>query len=317
MIKHASPAAIIDAASLLRQGKIVAFPTETVFGMGADATNSLAVSALFHLKNRPIGKPFSIMPPDLATAEQIAVFDERALTLAHTIWPGPLSMVLPLRDIHGLCPEASGKDGTISLRIPKHPVALALLKETGRPLTVPSANSSGQLSTTNAGDVAKDFGDALPVILADGTRILGLESTIIDLTVTPAKIIRLGALTIEEIESLIGPVEFDATPVASVTLRTPLRLDAIDVKQGEAFLGFGNTGFIGVEGVGFAKDMPHHLWRNLSVNGDLHEAATNLYTMLHELDQSGATRIAVMRIPNAGLGMTINDRLARITLRKE
>ncbi len=318
MIKSASAATIKEAALLLQKGQIVAFPTETVFGMGADATNADAVSALYTLKNRPSDKPFSIMVPDVESAQKLAKFDERALTLAHTLWPGPLSMILPLRTNHSLSPLASGKEGSISIRIPKHPVTLALLKETGLPLAVPSANSSGQLSTTSAGDVAQDFGDKLPFILADTTRILGLESTIIDLTVTPAMVVRLGALTLEEIESLIGPVTFtQADPIPSVSIQTPLRLKAVDVKEGEAFLGFGNINYIGAHTIGFARDMPHHLWRNLSANGDLHEAAANLYTMLHQLDQSGAHSIAVMSIPNTGLGMTINDRLARITLRKE
>jgi L-threonylcarbamoyladenylate synthase len=313
MIKQATPDNILEATHLLQKGELVAFPTETVFGLGADATSDQAVEKLYAVKNRPRDKAFAIMVHDLEQARSLAVFDERALTLAQVYWPGPLSMVLPIKENSGLSKTALAGNDTISLRMPKHRIALDLLKACNTPLAVPSANSSGHLSATTALDVARDLGDKVGLILADATPVIGIESTIIDLTRTPAVILRLGAVSAEEIANLIGEVIIaDTSQNTSIRLKTELRLKAVDVKPGEAFLGFGNVNYIGVQGIGFIKDMPENLWRNLSPQGDLHEAAACLYTMLQALDEAGAERIAVQSIPEEGLGQVINDRLRRI-----
>lgn len=312
MIKQATPQNIRHAASLLQRGEIVAFPTETVFGMGADAANESAVEKLFAAKNRPRDKALSVMVHDIAAAEKLALFDQRALTLAHTLWPGPLSLVLPRRPGNGISEIVTAGQETISLRLPRHPVALALLKEAGCPIAAPSANPSGNLSTTTALEVARHLGDAVPLILADAAPVIGIESTLLDLTRLPAVILRPGAIALEEISGLIGDVVYAENTAPGLTLKTPLRLRAIDVGPGEAFLGFGKVTYIGVQGVGFVRDMPEELYRNLSPDGDLHEAAAHLYKMLQELDECGATAIAIMNIPNQGLGQAINARLAQV-----
>lgn len=311
MIKQATDQEIAAAAEVLRQGGLVAFPTETVFGLGADATSDTAVEKVFAVKRRDRSSALAVMVQGIEHAKELAQLDARALTLMHALWPGPVSIVLPCKPDHPISAVALAGQETISLRMPKHPVALRLLQEFGGFIAAPSANPSGSLSTTTALDVARDLGDAVPVVLADATPLIGLESTIVDLTGAQAKILRHGAITQGEIEALIGPVQGPDKSDKPLKLNTALRLDAVDVKAGEAFLGFGNLQFIGVEGVGFVRDMPSDLWRNLSPEGDLHQAATNLYTMLQELDRIGATRIAVMRLPETGLGVTINDRLRR------
>lgn len=317
MIVQATPEKIALAAALLQQGELVAFPTETVFGLGANALADEAVKHLYAVKNRPLDKPFAIMVSGVEQAAQIARPDHRALSIMHAFWPGPISVVLPYQpqDAMHLAVSALAGSANVSLRMPSHPVALALLREVGMPLAVPSANPSGHLSAVNAGDVARGFGSEVAMILADATKILGMESTILDLTSDTAKILRLGAITQEEIEAVIGPVEIAQSSVEATAkpyhLKTPLRLNAVDVKQGEAFLGFGNLNYIGVENIGFVRDMPDTHWRNLSAEGDLNRAAANLYRMLGELDEIGASRIAVMPVPNTGIGITINDRLKR------
>ena len=317
MIFQATPQNIAQAAALLQQGKLVAFPTETVFGLGGAAFSDAAVQDIYRVKGRDFTNPLAIMVSSMEQAEQIAVLDSRACSLMQAFWPGPVSIVVPCRkdaekpvSAHALAGLAN-----VSLRMPSHPVALGLLREAGIPLAVPSANRSGKLSPTRALDVAQDIGNDVAMILADATKILGLESTIVDLGGAQAKILRLGAITQQEIETVIGAVEVVASPVKATgkafDLKTPLRLNAVDVKAGEAFLGFGSLNYIGVEGTGFVRDMPDTHWRNLSPEGDLHQAAANLYRMLAELDAAGAQRIAVMRVPDTGLGVTINDRLRR------
>lgn len=314
MIKQATPDYISIAAELLRIGELVAFPTDTVYGLGADATNDEAVRKIYALKNRSADKAIGLLVPSISHAREFALFDERAATLAHALWPGALSIVLPVKENCGVSPTALAGKKTVSLRMPNHPVILDLLHALDRPIAAPSANPSGQLSTTTALDVARDLQDAVPVILAGGPKLIGIESTIIDLTQEQAVILRLGVVSVETIENLIGPVTLLDNDAAVISLQTPLRLHAVDVKAGEAFLGFGNTNFIGVEGIGFVRDMPEALSRNLSPEGDLHIAARYLYPMLQELDDAGATSIAVMNIPDQGLGAAINDRLRRMAL---
>lgn len=313
MIKQATPDYLDIAAELLRVGQTVAFPTDTVYGLGADAANDDAVKQVYAIKNRPLDKAIGLLVPSIAHAEAVAVFDNRAATLAHAFWPGGLSLVLPVREDACISPTALAGNTTVSVRMPNHPVALNLLQRFDKPIAAPSANPSGQLTTTTALDVARDLQDHVPVILAGGnTPLIGIESTIIDLTGEQAIILRQGAISSELIEALIGPVIIQDSDAPSFTLKTKLRLGAVDVKQGEAFLGFGRLNYIGAEGVGFVHDMPEGHWRNLSPEGDLHVAARHLYPMLHELDQLGASQIAVMSIPESGLGQAINDRLRRI-----
>ena len=312
MIKQATPDNISQAVKILQTSGLVAFPTDTVYGVGADAFNDEAVRKIYDLKNRGLDKPLGILVHSIDQAKEIAQFDDRAQTLAQIMWPGALSLVLPVNEAAGMSATALAGQKTVSVRMPNHPVILELLKKFGKPIAAPSANPSGQLSAVTALDVARDLGDGVPVILADGTKLIGIESTIIDLTKPQAVVLRQGAMSIEAIEELIGRVTVQDSTHSALVLKTPIRLKAIDVKDGEAFLGFGNPAYIGVEKIGFVKDMPGHLWRNLSPEGDLHAAARHLYQMLQELDNAGATCIAVMNIPEQGLGVAINDRLARI-----
>lgn len=320
MIHQATPEAIAKAAALLQQGELVAFPTETVYGLGADATSAKAISDIYTLKNRPSFNPLIVHVPDLAAARAIAQFDTRAEALAQLFWPGPLTFVLPLQPDHSLADITTAGLSTVAVRVPSHPVARTLLEQTGKPIAAPSANVSGTVSPTSALHVAQSFGDAAPYILAAGSSTVGLESTILDLSGPEPILLRPGTISKEQIEDVIGPVKDRATDAAinapGQTARhyataTPLRLNAVDVKDNEALLAFGSVKFMGVAGTGFVKDMPAHLYRNLSPEGDLAEAASNLFRYLRELDHSGASSIAVMQIPMDGIGLAINDRLRR------
>ena len=301
------PQDIADAAALLRAGRLVAFPTETVYGLGADAKNADAVLSIYETKGRPRFNPLIVHVPDLAAAEQLALFSPLARKLAETFWPGPLSLVLPLRPGHGLADITTAGLDSVALRVPDHPLALALLRATERPLAAPSANPSGRLSPTRAEQVRRGFAGAVPV-LDGGPCKAGVESTI--LTVDGEKLVQLraGALSRAEIERAMSvPVEQAAkgaaiaAPGMLLSHYAPnagLRLDT-EPRRGEAWLAFGPA--VPFDGIA----------RNLSESGDLHEAARNLFAMLHELDAAGVTTIAVSPIPETGLGEAINDRLNR------
>ncbi len=326
MFLQPTPDAITRAAALIQSGELVVFPTETVYGLGADATSQEAVAKIYALKNRPSYNPLIVHVDSLAMCEALCVFDDRAQTLAETLWPGPLTLVLPVRAGNGLAANVTAGLSTVAVRMPAHPVAHALIQQAGMPIAAPSANISGTLSPTRPEHVARRLMAEGVCVLAGGATSIGLESTVLDLTAGVAKILRSGAIGIEELEPLIGDVVFaDGTEIIKApgqlkrhyATNTPLRLNAIDVKEGEAFLGFGNTGFIGVAGIGFARDLPYTHFRNLSAEGDLHQAATNLYAMLDELDQAGTKMIAVQKIPEQGLGIAINDRLKRAAVPKE
>lgn len=321
MLYQATQDRIVEAAQSLRDGQLVAFPSETVYGLGADATSDAAIAAIYSAKRRPAHNPLIVHLAHASDADRYAILDLRAQTLAATLWPGPLTLVLPARPNNGISRHATANLPTIALRVPAHPVAHALLAAFDGPLAAPSANPSGLLSPTAAQHVARHFNDDANItILAGGASAIGLESTVLDLSVPEAVILRAGTITPEELEPLIGPVRFaaeggDIKAPGQLTrhyaTKTPLRLNAVDVKENEALLAFGDPKFIGVSGIGFARDMPEALYRNLSRAGDLHEAATNFYASLFELDQSGATAIAVMKIPPYGLGIALNDRLQR------
>ena len=311
-IVPATPDTIATAGALIAAGKLVAFPTETVFGLGADATNGKAVAAIFATKGRPAINPLIVHVLDVARAEEHAVFDDRAEELATRFWPGPLTLILKRRAGSPISDLVTAGLDSVAIRVPAHPVARALLAAAGRPIAAPSANRSGRISATTAIHVSEELGEAVDLILASGKSQLGLESTILDLTGDQPVLLRPGAVTAEEIAEAIGPIttgEGDPDrPNAPGQLRrhyapaTKLRLNAAMADPGEALLAFGPDPFAGRLAVSKL---------NLSETGDLNEAAANLFSMLRTLDAGGHYSIAVMQIPETGLGIAINDRLRR------
>jgi L-threonylcarbamoyladenylate synthase len=312
-VRLADSAAIEEAGRLIRAGALVAFPTETVYGLGADATNGRAVAAVFEAKGRPRFNPLIVHVPDLAQAERIAVLSDSARKLAHAFWPGPLTLVLKRRAESGLSDLVSAGLDTLAVRVPAHPVAQALLAAAGRPLAAPSANRSGRVSPTRAEHVADDLGDRVSLILDGGATPHGLESTVLAATDDGAvALLRPGAVPRAAIEAVLaralsqGPAHDDTRPTSPGQLAShyapnaALRLGARDVRPGEALLAFGGD-VPATEGPLF----------NLSPSGDLVEAAANLFAALRDLDRSGVGTIAVMPIPEHGLGEAINDRLRR------
>lgn len=289
-------------AARLRAGELVAFPTETVYGLGADATNSDAVLKIYETKGRPRFNPLIVHVADLGMAEQFVSFSPLARQLAE-FWPGPLTLVLPKRPEAGLSDLVTAGLETVGIRIPAHPLALELIRAAGRPLAAPSANRSGKLSPTTAAQVERSFGGLVPV-LDGGASQAGVESTILAVDGDAVTQLRAGALPRDEIEAAIGrPVsvaKHDAAIAAPGMLAShyapnaTLRLNAVRAETGETWLGFG----------------PCPAVANLSPTGDLREAARNLFAVLHQLDEA-ATRIAVAPIPREGLGEAINDRLRR------
>ncbi|HIJ62445.1 MAG TPA: threonylcarbamoyl-AMP synthase [Rhodospirillaceae bacterium] len=305
-IVAADPRSIAQAAELLRDGRLVAFPTETVYGLGADATNDRAVAAIFAAKGRPSFNPLIIHLAAAEAAGELVAVDDRAAALARRFWPGPLTLVLPRRPEAAVSLLASAGLDSLAVRVPAHPVALALLAATGRPLAAPSANPSGRISPTTARHVAGDFDPPPAMILDGGPCAVGVESTVLDLTGRQAVLLRPGGIARETLEEELGPVDTAAAtadPRAPGMLAShyaparPVRLDAEQARPGEALLGFGGRA---------PADC-----LNLSAEGDLAEAAANLFAMLRRLDAPPQRAIAVMPIPRHGLGLAINDRLRR------
>ena len=318
----ASAKSVCKAAEILKGGGLVAIPTETVYGLAARADQDEAVQQIYEAKGRPPANPLILHVINISQAKEYAVFDEKSETLAKMFWPGPLTLVLPLRRDSKLASAVTAGLDTIAIRSPSHPVAREVIEKTGVPLAAPSANKSGTLSPTRALDVSISLGDDVDMILADSGVSVGLESTIIDLSSDIPTILREGAFTEEDFSPYIGEIDMSTQSHEQVPKSPgqmfrhyapdlPLRLNAVDVKQDEALLGFGSTKFMGVEGGGFARDLPENAFRNLSEEGDLSEAAKNFYAMLHDLDKSGKKGIAVMAIPPIGIGRAINDRLQR------
>jgi L-threonylcarbamoyladenylate synthase len=309
-IVPATPEAIARAAELLRAGQLVALPTETVYGLAADATNDRAVARIFAAKGRPRFNPLIVHVPSLADAETIAAFDERARAAAREFWPGPLSLVLPRRAAGGVSLLACAGLDTVAVRAPEHPVAQAVLRAAARPLAAPSANRSGRVSPTTAEHVAADLGRRATLILDGGPCTIGIESTVLDLTGAVPVLLRPGGVAFERLTAFFGDIALpDADPAAlrspgqlasHYAPRLPLRPDAIEGRTGEALLAFGPD-----VPSGFAETL------SLSPEGDLTEAAANLFAMLRRLDRPDFTGIAVMPIPEHGLGRAINDRLRR------
>jgi L-threonylcarbamoyladenylate synthase len=316
-VEPATPAAIARAGRLIAAGRLVAFPTETVYGLGADATNGVAVAAIFAAKGRPAFNPLIVHVADAAAAARYALFGPQAVELAARFWPGPLTLVLKRRDGSPISELATAGLDTVAIRAPAHPVARSLLAAAGRPIAAPSANRSGRVSATAPIHVAEEFGPAVDLILAGGRARLGVESTILDISGLgapggQATLLRPGAVTAEEIEAAIGPIGRAAgnpdRPSAPGQLsrhyapETPLRLNAAAAEAGEALLAFGPDPFAARRAAAVL---------NLSETGSMVEAAANLFAMLRRLDADGHRRIAVMPIPDAGLGVAINDRLRR------
>jgi L-threonylcarbamoyladenylate synthase len=310
-IVKASDEAIGAAAAHLRAGRLVAFPTETVYGLGADATNSAAVAAIFATKGRPQFNPLIVHVEGMGQGSEHVELTALARRLIDAFWPGPLTLVLEKRTESPVSDLVTGGLTTIAVRSPDHPIARALLAATGRPLAAPSANRSGRISPTQAAHVFSDLGDDIAMILDGGATAHGLESTVVDARGDAPVLLRPGAVTAETIEAVLGcPVTRakidEHRPNAPGQLASHyapnanVRLDALDVRAGEALLAFGPNAL--------ATGGPTI---NLSPSGDLTEAAANLFAALRALDQSGATTIAVMPIPDVGLGEAINDRLRR------
>ena len=307
-IKPAKPDAIARAAAILRRGGLVAFPTETVYGLGADAANDSAVAGIFAAKERPRFNPLIVHVRDLAHAQTLTALSEPALQLAKEFWPGPLTLVLSKRAHAPVSLLVTAGLDTIALRVPAHETARLLLKESQLAIAAPSANRSGTLSSTTAAHVAESLGEAVDLILDAGPAGHGIESTIVGSYDEAPLLLRPGALPREQIEAVIGPLmtrtgDTIASPGqlrSHYAPRTPLRLNARDAAADEAFLAFGTP-----------PAQRARVTRNLSESGDLPEAAANLFSMLHELDRAGCIAIAVMPIPEHGLGEAINDRLRR------
>lgn len=318
-----SDAALATAAAHLRAGGLVALPTETVYGLGADATNDQAVASIFASKGRPRINP--VIVHYLSVQDALADVDMTpdGELLASVFWPGPLTLILPRRGDSRLSKLTSAGLPTQGVRVPDHPVARALLQQAGCPIAAPSANTSGEMSPTTPQHVLQSLSSVAGYVLAGGRARVGLESTVVDVTGDTPVLLRPGSVTPEEIEQALGrriTVSIEAKddkPASPGQLlkhyapRTPLRLRAVDVAPGEGLLAFGSLKFMGVRGGGFARDLPMHQRPNLSDSGDLTEAAANLFAMLHQLDAQGLDSIAVMDIPDVGLGLAINDRLRR------
>ncbi|WP_419902239.1 L-threonylcarbamoyladenylate synthase [Kiloniella sp.] len=319
---------IDHACDILRSGGLVAFPTETVYGLGADATKSMACASIYEAKGRPSFNPLIVHFPNQEEVEKRVVFPDLAIKLSQNFWPGPMTLVLPRKqdcDIADLC---SAGLNSLAVRVPGHPIAHELLKRSKLPLAAPSANASGKISPTTAEHVVNSLGNRVSCILEGSACSVGLESTVIDLTGDTPILLRPGSLTKAEIEAVIGPIELgqslmeskaEKEPPPASELKSPgllkshyapslpLRLNATSVRSDEALLAFGSSPLVGAA-----------ITRNLSTSADLKEAAANLFAALHDLDAQGEITegkqlkgIAAMPIPTEGLGLAINDRLKR------
>lgn len=305
-----------NAVNHLKSGKLIGLPTETVYGLAADATNPDAIRAIYTLKNRPTNNPLIIHVDSLEMAKRLGKFDEISQNLAQKFWPGALTLVLPIQPNCNIAADALAGGNSIALRIPNHPIALEIIKQTNLPLAAPSANPSGKLSPTHADDVKKCFPDLL--VLDGGACDAGLESTVVRTQQDRIELLRPGIITAEMLEDAMGK-SISSTPSEHKTASSgtmpspgmlskhyapdlPVRLDATSARAGEAYLGFAKYHQSGM--------------LNLSPSGNLEEAAQNLFSMIRQLDDSSVYQgIAIAPIPCQGVGAAINDRLSRATLR--
>jgi L-threonylcarbamoyladenylate synthase len=304
---------VAEAARLIRAGELVAFPTETVYGLGADATDERAVARIFEAKGRPQFNPLITHVPGADEARALVRWNDLAERLARRFWPGPLTLVLPRAEGSPIALLVTAGLDSVAIRAPAHPLAQALLRAAGRPIAAPSANRSGAVSPTRAEHVAESLGNRVTLILDGGACPVGVESTVLDLTTAPPTLLRPGGVTREDLEAEIGPIALSAAVPTGDAARTspgqleshyaptcPVRLHATTAGPREALLAFG-------------PQVPAGARRtlNLSPAGDLAEAAANLFAHLRALDRPDVEGIAVMPIPETGLGLAINDRLRR------
>ncbi len=303
-VHPADAAGIAAAADVLRAGGLVAVPTETVYGLAARADSAPAVAQIYRAKGRPDFNPLIVHIPDLAAAERIAVFDERARQLAAAFWPGALTMVLPLREGAQIAPAVTAGLPTIALRCPAHPAMRAVLAAAALPLAAPSANRSGGVSPSRAEHVAESLGSAIGLVLDGGPCAAGIESTIVALREDGWQVLRPGPITGEQIAALLGAplqpegsggIEAPGQLASHYSPGKPVRLNAECAGPDEFMIGFG----------GVAGDV------SLSPGGDLAEAASRLYDCLHAAQRAPQTRIAIAPVPNEGIGAAISDRLGR------
>jgi L-threonylcarbamoyladenylate synthase len=322
-ILPADEAAVAAAARCLAAGGLVGFPTETVYGLGADASNSAAIARLYQAKGRPSFNPLIAHVGDLDAAWRIGRFNAEATALAEAFWPGPLTLVLPRTRDCAVADLATAGLDTVAIRVPAHPLALKILRAFGAPVAAPSANLSGHVSPTTAAHVQSDLAGRIDLIVDGGAVAVGVESTIVGCFETPM-LLRPGGLPRVAIERVLGRSLLQppddagndtSQPLAPGMMashyapRTPLRLDAGSIESGEALLAFGSGLVPGVDAA--------TLTMNLSAQGDLNEAASNLFGYLRALDARGARAIAVMPVPHHGLGEAINDRLRRAAMGRE
>ncbi|NJC05981.1 L-threonylcarbamoyladenylate synthase [Sphingomonas kaistensis] len=295
-IRPFGPQAIADAAALIRAGQTVAVPTETVYGLAADATNARAVARIYEAKGRPSFNPLIVHVPDLAAAARLGQLSEEARALAEQHWPGPLTLVVPLAPDSPVASLVTAGLPTIALRVPAHPAMRALLEASGRPLAAPSANASGRISPTRAEHVLASLEGRIALVIDGGPSAHGLESTIVAFTGGAPRLLRPGPIEIPEaalVEASL--VEAPGMLASHYAPAKPLRLNATDRRQGEWLIGFGEVG----------GDV------SLSPSGNLGEAAARLFDLLHQADAGPRPAIAVAPVPDIGVGRAINDRLAR------
>lgn len=295
-IRPFGPEAIAAAAALIREGQPVAVPTETVYGLAADATDARAVARVYEAKGRPSFNPLIVHVPDLAAATRLGVFSDAARALAGQHWPGPLTLVVPLAEGSPVASLVTAGLPTIALRVPAHPAMRALLEASDRPLAAPSANASGRISPTRAAHVLASLDGRIELVIDGGSCAHGLESTIVAFTGGPPRLLRPGPVDVPQaISQGAGAIEAPGMLASHYAPTKPLRLNARERRSGEWLIGFGTI----------AGDV------SLSPAGDLAEAAAQLFDLLHQADAGTAHAIAVAPIPNVGMGRAINDRLAR------
>jgi L-threonylcarbamoyladenylate synthase len=286
---------IVEAARLILAGQPVAVPTETVYGLAADATNAAGVARIYEAKGRPAFNPLIVHVPDWEAAKQVGEFDDAAQQLAAAHWPGPLTLVVPLRERAGIAAIVTAGLPTVGIRVPAHRAMQALLHAAGRPLAAPSANASGSISPTSAEHVRRSLGGRIPLIVDAGATQRGLESTIVAATGGPLRLLRPGPVQVEAPAESGSRIEAPGQMHSHYAPSKPLRLHATDAAPDEFLIGFADT----------AGDA------NLSPSGDLVEAASRLFDLLHQADASAKPRIAIASVPADGLGAAINDRLRR------
>lgn len=303
-VRPFTPEAIAEAARLIAAGRPVAVPTETVYGLAADATNGAAVAGIYAAKGRPSFNPLIVHVPDLAAAAALADLSPSAVTLAEAFWPGPLTIVAPLKAGGGIASLATAGLPTVALRVPAHAAMRALLEATGVPLAAPSANASGSISPTRASHVVRSLSGRIPLVVDAGATAMGLESTIVAVEGDRLRLLRPGPVTAAALEEAGGlpavpahggAIEAPGQLTQHYAPNKPLRLNATEAMADEWLIGFGRV-------AGAAS---------LSPAGDLAQAAARLFDLLHAADQGDAARIAVAPVPEEGLGQAINDRLRR------